>query len=438
MVSVGAGPQRPSRIGREARPSLLDRAGQSLITAQASMAREAGFYPFGYVLAHPGQARSAVGGGKEVLNFGSSNYLGLSTHPVVLEAAQDAVRRYGTSASGPRLFNGTLSLHLELEEELADFYGKPAAAVFPSGFTANVAMVSSLLTPNDAAIFDRDSHASLREGAERYGIPARTFRHNSAESLRRRIAELPPSTAFAVCLDGVFSMDGSIASLREIAEVTTGNGGSLLVDEAHSLGVIGATGRGACELHDCLDQAGLISVSLSKALAGTGGALVGDRAVVEQIALTARGYIFTASCDPAAVASALAALRILRSAPELPEAVRRNGQRLREVVVGSGWEAIPGEAPIVCIPVRSRLSAAIVWRSLLDAGIYANVAIPPAVPERDCRIRLVATAAHSELDFERLHSALLTSRRTMTEARDYVGLREPTGHRPTTGGRHPI
>lgn len=438
MVSAGAGLERSSQADSGVRPSIMQRAGQSIIRSQASMAREAGLYPFEYVLAHPGAARSAGAGDSEVLNFGSSNYLGLSTHPAVLEAATDAVRRYGTSASGPRLFNGTLSLHLQLEEELAEFYGKEAAAVFPSGFMANVAMLSALLTANDVAIFDRHSHVSQREGAERYGIPALTFRHNSAESLRRRIAGLSPSTAFAVCLDGVFSMDGSIASLREIAEVTTSAGGSLFVDEAHGLGVMGATGRGACEVHDCLDQVDLVSVSLSKALAGTGGAVIGDRVVVERIALTSRGYIFTASSDPAAIASALASLRILKSTPELPAAVQRNGERLREVVADAGWEIIPGEAPIVSIPTRSRFSAALTWRSLVDAGIYANVAIPPAVPERECRIRLVATAAHAERDFERLHSALVASRRTIKAARDYIGLREPTGYRPEIRDRYGI
>lgn len=424
MELTGAGSASRPAADDQARPSVLRRAAKSQIRAQASTAREVDLYPFGYVLAHPGAACAAVDGHGEVLNFGSSNYLGLSTHPEVVAAAQEATRRYGTSSAGPRLFNGTLSLHLQLEEELADFYGKQAAAVFSSGYAANTAMLSSLLNADDVAIFDRHSHISQREGAQRHGIPALTFRHNSPASLSRRIAGLPSGTAFAVCMDGVFSMDGSIAPLREIAEVTTAAGGCLMVDEAHSLGVIGAAGRGACEHHGCLDQAGLISVSLSKALAGTGGAVIGDRAAVEHIALTARSYIFTASCDPAAVAAVLASLRILRSTPELPATARRHGQRLREVVTDSGWEAVPGEAPIVCIPVRNRISAVIAWRSLLDAGIYVNVAIPPAVPEHSCLIRLTATVAHTEPEFERLHAALVAARGKIRVARDYVELRQ--------------
>jgi len=388
------------------------------------MAREAGLYPFGLVLAHPG-APGGTGDAKDgLLNFGSSNYLGLSTHRAVIEAAQEATRRYGTSTTGPRLFNGTLSLHLQLEEELADFYGKQAAAIFHSGFAANGAMLSALLTPHDAVIFDRHSHISQRDGAESARIPIVTFRHNDVESLRRRIEGLPLSTAFAVCLDGVFSMDGSIAPLRQIADMTAAYGGSLLVDEAHSVGVIGATGRGACEHHDCLADVDLISVSLRKALAGTGGAVIGDQAAVEQITLTARSYIFTASCDPAAMGAALAALRILRNAPELPAAARRNGQRLREIVADCGWQAIPGDAPIVCLPVRNRISAVIAWRSLIDCGIYVNVAVPPAVPEHGCLVRIVATADHSEREFERLHSALLKTRQKLRKAHNYSEFRE--------------
>jgi len=423
MELTDAGAEPRSAPDDQARPSILQRNVRSMVRAQASMAREAGFYPFSHVLAHPGAASAASDGQREVLNFGSSNYLGLSTHPEVIAAAQEATRRYGTSSAGPRLFNGTLSLHLQLEEELADFYGKQAAAVFSSGYAANTAMLSSLLNADDVAIFDRHSHISQREGAERYGIPALTFRHNSPESLSHRIAGLPADRAFAVCLDGVFSMDGSIAKLREIAGITAAAGGCLMVDEAHALGVIGATGRGACEHHGCLDQAGLISVSLSKALAGTGGAVIGDRATIEHIVLTARSYIFTASCDPAAVAAVLASLRILRGTPELPAAARCQGQRLREVVTEAGWEAVPGQTPIVCIPVRNRISAVLAWRSLLDDGVFANVAIPPAVPEHSCVIRLTATVAHTEPEFERLHAALVAARARLRDARDYLELR---------------
>ncbi|HUC27635.1 MAG TPA: aminotransferase class I/II-fold pyridoxal phosphate-dependent enzyme [Streptosporangiaceae bacterium] len=413
----------PSTSG-SGRPSIIERAGQALVGAQARMAREAGLYPFGYVLSHPSASCYPGEGKQQVINFGSSNYLGLSTHPTVVEAAQDAARKFGTSAAGPRLFNGTLALHLELEEELADFYGKQAAAVFPSGFAANVAMLSSLLTRHDAAIFDRHSHVSQREGAERNRIPALTFRHNEPESLRRRLAGLSPSTGFAVCLDGVFSMDGSIAPLRQIAEITKSYGGSLFVDEAHSLGVVGATGRGASEHHDCLADVDLISVSLSKALAGTGGAVIGDRDAVEHISLTARSYIFTASCDPSAVGAVLAALRILRARPELAAAARASGQRVRQIVADAGWDAIAGQTPIVCIPARNRISAVLAWRSLIDAGVYVNVAVPPAVPEHGCLLRIVASAAHSESDFDRLYQALCAARQKFRVAHDYGGLRE--------------
>jgi 8-amino-7-oxononanoate synthase len=402
------------------RPSIIARAAESLTQAQARMAREGGVYPFSHVLAHPG----AAGGGTDTVNFGSNNYLGLSTHPEVIAAAQEATRCYGTSTTGPRLFNGTLPLHLRLEEEIADFYGKQAAAVLPSGFAANTAMLTTLLTPRDVVIFDRDSHASQREGAARGRIPSLTFRHNDVTSLRRRIAGLSPATAFAVCVDGVFSMDGSIAPLAEIASVTRENGGSLLVDEAHGVGVIGAAGRGACEYHGCVDEVDLVSVSLSKALAGTGGALIGDRAAVEEIALTARSYIFTASCDPAAVGATLAALRLLRGAPELPALARRNGERLRAAAAASGWEVLPGQTPIVCLPVRNRITAVYAWRSLMESGVYVNVGMPPAVPEHGCVLRMAATAAHAEPDFERLHSALATARRQLRQARR-LGLAGP-------------
>ncbi|HEX6470714.1 MAG TPA: pyridoxal phosphate-dependent aminotransferase family protein [Streptosporangiaceae bacterium] len=395
------------------RPDIIARAAASTVRSQAKIARELGAYPYEFVLAHPGAPVAAAGGKGQITNFGSSNYLGLSTHPEVVAAAQEATRRYGTSTAGPRLFNGTLDLHVQIEEELADFYGKESAAIFQSGFTANMAMLSRLFGPDDVVIFDRDSHASQREGANSGRIRNLTFRHNDPASLRRRIAALPATTPFAVSLDGVFSMDGSLPPLPEIAAVTKDNGGTLLVDEAHGIGVMGPTGGGACEHFGCVDKVDLISLSLSKALAGSGGAVVGDRAAVEQIALTARSYIFTASCDPAAAGAALAALRLLRSTPELPAAVRRNGARLREVVAQAGWQAIPGVAPIVSIPVRNRISAVYAWRHLIEFGVYANVAIPPAVPEHGCVIRLVATAAHSDADFEKLYDALSATHEQM-------------------------
>jgi 8-amino-7-oxononanoate synthase len=399
------------------RPSIIDRATRSTLRAQASIARQAGAYPFQFVLDHPGSPTGQDGQTAEVINFGSSNYLGLSTHPEVIAAAQEATSRYGTSTAGPRLYNGTLPLHLQLEEELADFYGKDAAVVFQSGFAANVATLSSLLTPRDFVLFDRDSHASQREGANSGNIPNRSFRHNDMASLRRRVAQIPARTAFAVSVDGLYSMDGSIAPLAEISAITADAGGTLMVDEAHALGVLGDAGRGSCEYHDCVADVDLISVSLSKSLASSGGAVIGDRAAVEEISLRARSYIFTASCDPAAIGAALAALRLLRKDPGLPAAARRAALRMREVAAGAGWDAIGGSTPIVCLPVGNRVSAAYVWRLLVTAGIYVNVAIPPAVPENGCLIRLVATAAHSERDFERLHHALSQARSQMRMAR---------------------
>jgi 8-amino-7-oxononanoate synthase len=407
---AGVEQELPAQQAR--RPNVISRADASLTRAHAQIAHLSGQFPFGFVLEHP-----STGSGGEIINFGSNNYLGLSTHPEVVAAAQEATRAFGTSTTGPRLFNGTLKLHLQLEEELADFYGKQAAAILQSGFAANVALLSSLLTPKDKVIFDRDSHASQREGAERSRIPSITFRHNDPASLGRRIAAIEPSTAFLVAVDGVFSMDGSVAPVREIAGLTKRNGGTLLVDEAHGIGVLGETGRGAAERHGCLDDVDLVTVSLSKALAGTGGAVIGPRAVVEEISYTSRAYIFTASCDPAAVAAALASLRLLRENPGLPALARRNGQLLRAAIADAGWQVMPGETPLACVPVRNRISAIFAWRSLLESGIYANVAMPPAVPEAACVVRLVATANHSEHDFERLHSALEKAREGLRQSR---------------------
>jgi 8-amino-7-oxononanoate synthase len=417
MTATAPGAATATEPAPPPRPSIIERASRSTLRAQASIARQAGAYPFQFVLDHPGSPTWRDGQSTEVINFGSSNYLGLSTHPEVIAAAQEATRRYGTSTAGPRLYNGTLPLHLQLEEELADFYGKDAAVVFQSGFAANVATLSSLLTPRDFVLFDRDSHASQREGANSGNIPNRSFRHNDMASLRRRVAEIPAATAFAVSVDGLYSMDGSIAPLDEICAITAGAGGALMVDEAHALGVLGATGRGSCEYHDRVADIDLISVSLSKSLASSGGAIIGDRAAVEEISLRARSYIFTASCDPAAIGAALAALRLLRQDPGLPAAARAAARRMREVAAGAGWDAIDGSTPIVCLPVGNRVSAAYVWRLLIMAGVYVNVAIPPAVPENGCLIRLVATAAHSDQDFERLHDALSHARTEMRMAR---------------------
>ena len=338
--------------------------------------------------------------GRPVVMLGSNNYLGLTADERVRRAAVDAVSRYGTGLTGSRLLNGSLPLHRELEEELADWVGLEAALVFTTGYAANLGLMVSLLGEGDAAFVDSAAHASLVDGGRFSEGTLRAFRHNRPNSLRRGLRawrEQPGAGGLLVAVDGVYSMEGDVAPLAEISAACTEMSARLLVDEAHALGVVGEDGSGSAR------EAGihpdLVMGTFSKSLASCGGFIAGPRAVVEFLKVTCRPLLFTASGVPASLAAALEASRLARKETWRREAVVANARRLRSGLRQLGYD--PGgddRSAIVPIPVGDDWKAGTLWRALLDQGVYTNCAVAPAVSKALLRTSVMATHTEADID----------------------------------------
>jgi 8-amino-7-oxononanoate synthase len=336
--------------------------------------------------------------GRPVIMLGSNNYLGLTTDTRVRAAAVDAIGRYGTGVTGSRLLNGTLPLHRELEEFLADWVGTEAALVFTTGYAANLGLIGSLIGSDDALVVDSAAHASLVDGARYSEGVLRAFRHNRPNSLRRTLRswrEQAGSGGVLVAVDGIYSMEGERAPLVDIAEVCRSFGARLLVDEAHALGVIGPSGAGtAAEAGIAAD---MLMGTFSKSLASCGGFIGGSRALIDFLKITCRPLMFTASGVPAALAAALAAARIARAEDWRRDVVRERAAQLREGLTGLGFEIGDTEgSPVVPIWLADVWEAGRMWKALLEEGVYTNCAIPPAVPKPVLRTSVMAT--HTEAD----------------------------------------
>ncbi|SFD85915.1 aminotransferase class I/II-fold pyridoxal phosphate-dependent enzyme [Blastococcus tunisiensis] len=334
--------------------------------------------------------------GRERINLGTGNYLGLAGDPRVVEAAAAALAQYGTSTAGSRVLNGTTALHLALEEELADHYGTEAAVLTSSGVNANVALLSTICGPDDVLLVDGHVHASLHAAAAASRGTALRWRHNDLGSLVQRLDALDPRAGAVVVVDGVYSMTGEVAPLAEIADLCARYGTRLVVDEAHGLGVLGKTGRGAAEQLGVLSRVDAVTVALSKALASIGGAIMTSRAAAEGIRASAMPYVFSAGNDPASVAAALAALRILRSEPERVVRLQDNCELLRQVLADHGAAPVSGEGAVIAVPTGRDEVTGLAWRLAFDAGVYTNAVTYPAVPRGRGVLRLTLMATHTE------------------------------------------
>jgi 8-amino-7-oxononanoate synthase len=350
----------------------------------------------------PGEVRM---GPRKVLMFGSNDYLNLITHPKVKEAAAQAVKKYGSGCSGSRLLNGTLDIHVKLEAELAAFVHKEAALTFGTGFQANYATLSALTEKGDVMICDHNLHASLVEGALR--SPARTvrFRHNDMEHFERSLENCPPDEKIFVVSEGVFSMEGDIADLRGILKLAKPYGARTYVDEAHGIGVLGATGAGAAEHLGVLDDVDIVMGTFSKSLAAVGGFIAADRTVVDYLKHTARPFVFSASLPPASVAAVGAALDILKSEPERRHHLLRIACLLREELRARGFSVLPGETAIVPVVIEEELDLCRLCKALLEEGIYINPVLRPAAAQN--LLRISCTAGHNEKHVEQLVSTLV-------------------------------
>lgn len=334
--------------------------------------------------------------GRTRVNLGTNNYLGLAGDPQVVEAAVGALRQYGTSAAGSRILNGTTRLHLILEQELAEHYGTEDAVLTSAGVNANVAMLSTVGATGDALLVDAHAHASLHAAAAASRGTVLRFTHNSVAALERRLARLAPEVGAVVVVDGVYSMSGESAPLAAIAGLCGRFGVRLVVDEAHGLGVLGEHGRGAAEAAGVLDRVDAVTVAFSKALASVGGAVMTSRAVADGIRATAMPYVFSAAGDPAAVAAALASLRVLRREPERMQRLRDNGDLLRAVLTQHGAAPLPGRGAVIAVRTGEDEATRAAWAAAHDAGVYTNAVSYPAVPRGQGVLRLAVMATHTE------------------------------------------
>jgi len=355
--------------------------------------------------------------GRPRIMLGSNNYLGLTADERVMAGARDALAKYGTGLTGSRLLNGTTPLHLELEQELAEWMGTEAAIVFTTGHQANVGTISTLLEPGDTVIVDSGDHASLLDGALLSRAKLRAFRHNRLDKLEQALAKAAgDGGGVLVVVDGVFSMEGDVAPLQEIVGLCERFGARLMVDEAHAVGVLGARGAGTAELLGVEERVDLRMGTFSKSLASCGGFVAGDAEVIEFLKIQSRAFLFTASGVPAAVGAALAALRVIRSdeGRELLRRVLANAQRLNRGLHELGFDVVEPSpvtnaagveeliiTPIVPVRVGEDWKAGLLWRALWDAGVFTNVAVHPAVPPDGALLRTSVMATHDDAVLDR-------------------------------------
>jgi 8-amino-7-oxononanoate synthase len=377
--------------------------------ADIALARTAGYWPYYKTVESAAHPRFTIEG-SDYINFGSNNYLSLSYHPRVIEAAQQATQKYGTGVTGSRLLNGTLDLHLTLEHELAEFYGAEAALVFSTGYVANVATISGLLTRRDFAILDKDAHNSLLTGAQLSGATMKRFAHNDLGRLERILDDLPADAGKCVIVDGVYSMGGETAPLAEMAALCHRYPNTFLLDdEAHGVGVLGDRGLGAAEMYDCVSDIDLLTITFSKSLGSCGGALMGSPDAIELLKLDAAPLIFTASNTPGSIAAALESIRVLRDDPTMPARLRANVQLFVGLLSERGVPVKSAESAIITIPLvqRDEISAVVLARELLDAGVFVNPVVAPAVPKGLGSIRLSLMLDHTPAMLEEAAEVLL-------------------------------
>jgi 8-amino-7-oxononanoate synthase len=341
--------------------------------------------------------REVVVDGAPRLMFGSNNYLGLADDRRVMEAARDAVTRFGTGCTGSRLMNGTLELHLELEDALARWMRRDAALVFSAGYLANLATLATLCGPEDVIVGDARNHASIEDGARLSGARTVTVRHGDLDQLAAKLRRL--ESPAMVVWDSVFSMEGDAVDVDRLADLARLAGARTLLDEAHSLGVLGPDGAGLAAGMDRPPD--LVMGTFSKSLASCGGVIAGDRDVIEYLRIHARPFVFTASAVPAAVAAARAAVDIAVAEPERAARARSTAARLADGLRAAGFTVTGGVAAIVGVHGHDEWAATLAWRALFDAGIYVNVGLHPAVPRGEAILRLSTTAQHTDADVDR-------------------------------------
>ena len=345
----------------------------------------------------------AIIDGRKTLLAGTNNYLGLTLYPECIAAGQKALADFGTGTTGSRMASGSYTLHGALEAELAEFYGLAHGLVFSTGYAANLGTLAALCGAGDNIMLDADAHASLYDGCQLTGAEIFRFRHNDANDLDKRLRRLGERCGRTlVVVEGIYSMLGDRAPLADIVAVKDRHGALLMVDEAHSLGVLGEHGRGQVEADGVLSQADFIVGTFSKSLGATGGFCVSNHAELTLFRYTSRPFIFTAAPCPSVVATTRAALHCLRTRPQLRERLWENARRLYAAIKSIGYTVGPEVSPVVAIRVTAREQALALWHAEMEQGVYTNLVLPPATPDGGSLLRCSVSAAHSPRQIDRI------------------------------------
>jgi 8-amino-7-oxononanoate synthase len=366
----------------------------------AKEAIAAGFYPY-FIPMEGNEGTEAVFQGRRLIMCGSNNYLGLTMDPRVREAAEEAIRKYGTSCTGSRFLNGTLEMHEQLEAELAEFVGKEAALVFSTGMQTNLGTISAIVGRGDYVVLDKEDHASIVDGAKLCWGETKRFKHNDMQDFERVLASLPDDKGKLVVVDGLYSMEGDLAPLPEMAPIIKKYGARLMVDDAHGIGVVGE-GRGTGAHFGMTKDIDLIMSTFSKSFASLGGFIAGDEPVIHYIKHHARALMFSASIPPANAAAALAALHIMRDEPQHCRRLNEIADRMRTEYRRLGFDIGNSVSPIIPIIIGDDLRTIFSWKALFDAGVFVNPVISPAVAPGRQLLRTSYMASHTDAQMDRV------------------------------------
>ena len=362
--------------------------------------KQQNLYPY-FHAATTGQDTEMVMEGHKIVMIGSNNYLGLTSDPRVIEAGVEATKKYGSGNSGSRFLNGTLDIHIKLEEELAEFLHKEAVITMSTGFQANLGIISAIAGRNDIILCDKENHASIYDGIRLSYAKMIRYEHNDMEDLEAKLKEIPEDKGILIITDSVFSMTGEICNLPKLVELKNKYGARLMLDEAHGIGVLGANGRGAGEHFGLEDDVDIIMGTFSKSFASLGGFMAAKKEVIEYVKHTSRPFIFSASITPASVACARRSLEIIKNEPQRVQRLRDISAYMRKQLKEKGVNIIEAETPIIPIFVYEDEKAFMACKMLLERGVYVNPVITPATPPGQALLRTSYMATHTEeqMDF---------------------------------------
>jgi len=390
----------------------------------AAALKETGLYPYFRVI-ESGQGTEVIMNGQKMLMFGSNSYLGLTHHPLVIEAAVKATARYGSGCAGSRFLNGTLDIHIELEEKLARYTGKQAAVLFSTGFQANLGALSAFTGRNDYLILDEYDHASILDGCRLSFSKVIRYAHNNMRNLDLRLSGLPVDAMKLIAVDGIFSMEGDVANLPDIVKLADRHGANILVDDAHGLGVIGQLGAGTAAHFNLTDKVDLIMGTFSKSLASLGGFVAGDSDVIDYLKHRARSLIFSASMTPASTASVIAALDVIHAEPERIDQLWTNTWYALELLHENGFDTGISDSPIIPVYIRDNQKTFLLTKILQEEGVFVNPVVSPAVPAEASLIRFSLMATHSFNQIERAVDKLARAAGKLGILKEKTGIVHP-------------